>query len=372
MGLADLVFPGANHTRFQHALGSMHLAGLAMETLRVKGHNISEEEFTATQLALLLHDTGHGPFSHSLENTLLQQVSHESISYLIMKHFNEEKKGELELCMKIFRDSYSRRFFHQLVSSQIDMDRLDYLKRDSFFTGVPEGNVNTERILQLLNIKDGELVVEEKGIYTLENFLNARRLMYWQVYLHKTSLSAEKLLSSIILRAKDLARAGIDIPATPPLLYFINKETTLDDFSKNDEALLQFIRLDDSDVWGSIKLWQNHSDQILSLLCSMLLQRDLFQLTISSGAVRKEKLQTLKARISEKYGILRSDASYFLSFGAISNEAYVAGGDPINLLDPTGALAEISEAADLPNIKAFSKIVSKYYLCHPKNLYLQD
>ncbi|MDH5602454.1 MAG: HD domain-containing protein [Cyclobacteriaceae bacterium] len=369
LGLGDLVYPGANHTRFQHALGAMHLAGLALDMLKNKGHEISDEEYEATQLALLLHDIGHGPFSHTLENSLLQEVHHESVSYQIMLYFNTLFGGALDLCLKIFRNSYHRMFFNQLVNSQLDMDRLDYLKRDSYFTGVPEGHINSDRIIQLLNIKDDRLVVEDKGIYTLENFLNARRLMYWQVYLHKTSLSAEQLLNNIIKRAKDLLNGNEILQGTESLLYFLNHQRSLEDFSKPD-TLEQFARLDDSDVWAGIKLWQKHPDKILSTLCKMILNRDLFKIQISSDPIQKEELTKIKSKVVTKYSVLKANSAYFFSHGSLTNEAYIAGGKAINLINPSREIIELAHAADLPNIKAMSKIVRKYYLCYPKNLYL--
>ncbi|MBS1556741.1 MAG: HD domain-containing protein [Bacteroidetes bacterium] len=371
LGLAGLVYPGAQHTRFHHAIGAMHLMGRALESLRNKGIDISEKEFEAAQIAILLHDIGHGPLSHTLEETLLNEVNHESLSYLFMKEINREMKGGLDLAMQIFRNGYKRRFFHQLVSSQLDIDRLDYLKRDSFFTGVMEGTVGVDRIIALLNVHQDKLVVEEKGIFSIESFLHARRLMYWQVYLHKTSVSAERMMVNIIKRAQYICQAGEELQCSDGLQMLLKNNHTLADFSGNKNSLLEvFGQLDDNDIWGALKLWRDHRDEILSGLCNRLLMRELFQIRLTADPIRKSEIEKIRLQVHKSFGILRKDASYLFSFGTVSNEAYVTGGQAINILTKQGEVVDIAQASDLPTIKAISKIVEKNYLCWPKNLYL--
>lgn len=370
LGLTDLVYPGALHTRFHHAIGAMHLMSLALDTLRSKGIEISEEEYEACQLAILLHDVGHGPFSHALEFSLLEGVSHESLSFLFMKQLNIDFDHSLELALSIFQNSYPRKFFHQLVSSQLDMDRLDYLKRDSFFTGVSEGSIGTERIIQMLTVVNDSIVVEEKALYSIENFLNARRLMYWQVYLHKASVSAEKMLINLINRAKELVQHGQELEATPALKTFLENSYSLTDFQSNPELITTYGELDDTDIWGGIKYWKHSSDRILSVLSQMLLERRLFRISLSNDPIARADVNELREQISEQYGLLRSEARYLLSHGEITNKAYFAEGQKINILTKKGEVVDIAEAADLPNIKAISKIVKKYYLCCPKNVSL--
>jgi len=368
LGLAHFVYPGAKHSRFQHALGAYHLMGKSLESLKNKGIEISAEESEATQLAILLHDIGHGPFSHSLEETLLPGIKHESLTYLFIQKLNKELGDGLALAMKIFRNSYKRKFFHQLVNSQLDVDRLDYLKRDSYFTGVHEGNIGVERIIDMLNVRHDNLVVEEKGIYSVENFITARRLMYWQIYLHKTSVSAERLLVNIIRRAKYITTSGEKIICTEPLKVFLEKNFSLEDFQKNSAPLKAYGQLDDGDVWGAIKFWSTHRDQVLSALCQMMLSRNLFRIKLSSEAISKNKVETTKRKIMESYQLLQKDASYFFSHGTVSNEAYVAEGQNIQVLLKTGEVVDLATASDLPQIKAMSKMVKKNFLCWPKNV----
>ncbi|MDH4057428.1 MAG: HD domain-containing protein [Cyclobacteriaceae bacterium] len=369
LGLTDLVYPGAIHTRFNHALGAMHLMGRVLDSLRLKGVEINDKEYEASLVATLLHDIGHGPFSHALEETILQQVSHESISFQLMKTMNKEMHGALDLSLKIFQNTYRRKFFHQLVSSQLDTDRLDYLRRDSFFTGVNEGSIGVDRIIAMLNVSDDQLVVEEKGIYSIENFLNARRLMYWQVYLHKTAVSAERMLVNIINRAQYLVQSGENLICSEAMDFFIKNRIILDDF-KEKEVIANFGKLDDNDVWGAIKLWQNHPDRILSTLCNMLLNRNLFKITLSNNPIQKGVVEQLRNDISKQYKILRKEAIYLFSPGTVSNEAYVSEGKGISILMKNGEIKDIAQASDLPNIKALSKIVKKNYLCYPKNVSL--
>lgn len=369
LGLTDLVYPGAQHTRFQHALGAMHLMGRLLDTLRLKGVEISDDEFEATSIAVLLHDIGHGPLSHALEETLLPGIRHESISYLFMTELNKQFRGGLDLSLKIFRNSYKRKFFNQLVSSQLDIDRLDYLNRDCFFTGVPEGTIGVDRIVEILGVHKDQLVVEEKGIYSIENLLNARRLMYWQVYLHKTTLSAERMVVNLIKRARNLVQAGENVVCSQALLHFLKQPATVDAFKENKLTLQLFGQLDDLDIWGAIKLWQQHPDVILKSLSQMLIQRKLFQIVLSNEPIKKEMLTTVREGVIARYKTYRSDAPYLFSTGVVTNEAYTEG-QKINVLMRSGELVDIAQASDLPSIKAISKIVKKNYLCWPKNVSL--
>jgi HD superfamily phosphohydrolase len=370
LGLSNLVYPGAQHTRFHHALGSLHLMDRVIKNLRLKGIEISDQEEQAALIAILLHDIGHGPLSHALEETLLQEVHHESLSFLFMKTLNKQFHGELELAMSFFRNTYPRKFFHQLISSQLDIDRLDYLKRDSFFTGVMEGTIGVDRIISMLSVHHDELVVEEKGIYSIESFLHSRRLMYWQVYLHKTALSAERMIVNIIRRAQYLLRAGEDLIASPALKDLLTNAYSIDDFSQRPELLDAFGQMDDHDVWGAMKFWRNHPDPILSGLCNRLLIRELFQIVLSSDPIRKNMVEKARQEIHQVFGILRNETNYLYSLGTVSNEAYVSGGKSINILTKQGEVIDIALASDLPSIKAISKIVEKNYLCWPKNVSL--
>jgi HD superfamily phosphohydrolase len=367
LGLSDYVYPGALHTRFHHALGATHLMHIALDNLRQRGHEISDAEYEAAQVAILLHDIGHGPFSHALEFSLLEGVQHESISYQFMKSLNKQFNGALTLSLEMFRNTYHRKFFHQLISSQLDVDRMDYLNRDSFYTGVSEGNISVERILNLIDVVDDKIVVEEKAIYSLENFLNARRLMYWTVYLHKTALSAEKMLINLMLRAREVeTKHGL----SPALQTFLRNDFTLSDFQENEHALETFAQLDDYDIWGAIKTWSHHPDKVLSELSTRLLNRDLFRIKLTNEPLRKEEIKQVKSRLKEEMNILNKESRYFFSHGEVTNKAYVLEGENINIKTKSGEIKDISNAADLPNIKAMSKIVKKYYLCMPKNVSL--
>jgi HD superfamily phosphohydrolase len=370
LGLTDLIYPGALHTRFHHALGAMHLMGLALNTLKSKGHNISEEEFEGAQIAILLHDIGHGPFSHVLESTLLENTAHERMSALIISQLNKEFNGALNLTEKIFQNKYHRKFFHQLVSSQLDIDRLDYLQRDSFFTGVSEGTIGADRLIKMLELRDDQLVVEEKGIYSVENFLTARRLMYWQVYLHKATVSAEKMMIQIIRRAKYLTQNGEKLFASPPLEIFLENNVEFKDFEKKPKTLQAFLDLDDYDVWGAIKAWANQKDEVLAILCKSLLQRKLFKVQLSNEETDQKTIQKIKNEITQQTPLKSSEISYFILKGTISNAAYISKGEKINILMKNGKIIDVAHASDLPNIKALSKIVRKHYLCWPKSLYL--
>lgn len=370
LGITEYVYPGALHTRFHHALGATHLMSKALDSLRIKGVEISDQEYEASQVAILLHDIGHGPLSHALEFSLLHGIPHESISYQLMQYFNKAFDNKLELSLEIFRNSYARKFFHQLVSSQLDVDRMDYLKRDSFYTGVSEGTIGVERILNMLNVVDDNIVVEEKGIYSIENFINARRLMYWQVYLHKTALSAERMMVNLINRAKHLSQSGHELHASPVLSIFLKRNCSLEDFQKDNEILEAFGDLDDYDLWGAVKAWQYDTDFILSTLSKKLIRRELFKITLVNEPVQRDHIELLRDKLSKEYNILRTDTRYLMSHGEVSNKAYIASGQNINILTKKGEVIDIAKASDLPNIKAISNIVKKYYLSYPKNINL--
>jgi len=370
LGLTELVYPGAHHTRFHHAIGAMHLMTKALDSLRSKGIAIDEKEYESALIAILLHDIGHGPFSHALEYSLLPGVKHESLSFLFMKKLNDEFNGALDTTLKMFQNTYKRKFFHQLISSQLDMDRLDYLKRDSFFTGVSEGAIGLERIINMLNVVDDQIVIEEKGIYSIENFLNARRLMYWQVYLHKTSVSAEKLLINLIIRARELAKSGQDVFGTEAFKVFLNSTITLDNFQNEEKYLKVFGQLDDYDVWSSIKVWSSNEDKILRTLSKGILERKLFKIKLTNEPLSKTDLKKIKSKIMAEYDLLNADARFLMAHGEVTNKAYIAEGQKINILTKKGKVKDIAEAADLPNITAISKIVKKHYLCCPKTVSL--
>jgi HD superfamily phosphohydrolase len=370
LGLTDLIYPGAHHTRFHHAIGAMHLMTGALENLRNKEVEISDDEFEAAQIAILLHDIGHGPFSHALEYSLLEEINHEEISKLIIMELNKNYNGRLEMALEIFNGTHKRAFLHQLVSSQLDIDRMDYLMRDSFFTGVSEGTIGAERIIKMLDVKDNKLVVEEKGIYSIENFLSARRLMYWQVYLHKTSVSAEKMLISIIRRAKELKKSGATLFASPALEVLLKQEIGLKDFSSNSFVLESFLKLDDYDIWGAIKIWADHDDPIISKLCEMLLNRKLFKIKLTTTPPNIAEIAIIENAIIDQYQLDPKDLPYFFSHGKVTNSAYKTSQGEISILSKSGEVRDVVNAADLPNIKAMSKMVSKFYRCWPKDISL--
>ena len=370
LGMAELVYPGALHTRFHHALGAMHLMCEALQTLRSKGHLIWEAEWEAAQIAILLHDIGHGPFSHVLENTILPDVAHENLSLELMKDLNRQFEGRLDLAIQMFEGSYPRQFFHQLVSSQLDMDRMDYLNRDSFFTGVAEGAIGAERIIKMLDVLDDQLVVEAKGILSVENFLNARRLMYWQVYLHKTSICAEVMLVQAIKRARELLREGQELFSLPDFMVFLRQNVTLSQFQNDSAYLAAFTKIDDTDVWVCIKAWTRHSDPILSTICQLLLDRKLYKIQFSNEPFNIETLEKLRQELRAN-GIPAQWLGYFLVEGGSSNAAYVSSEERIFIKRKNGTVCDIAEASDLPTIKALSNIVRKYYVCWSKDLTLQ-
>ena len=365
MGMSYLVYPGAHHTRFHHAIGCMHLMQKAVNVLRFKGVSISKDEETALYIAILLHDIGHGPFSHAMEHSIVNQVSHEEISLLFMEQLNLEFNSSLTLAIQIFKGEYQRKFMCQLISSQFDMDRADYLKRDSFYTGVAEGNVNSERLITMLNVVDDCLVVEEKGIYSVEKFLVARRFMYWQVYLHKTGLVAEQLLMRILQRAKELTKSGVDLKASASLEYFLKHEISADNFDK--KTLDVFSRLDDNDIISAMKDWQFHDDFVLSNLSDMIINRDLLKIKVKNKPIKAEVLENHTEALIKRYNISEQEASYFVFTGHISNQAYKSKAEQINILQKSGKVVDIAKASDQFSIKALSKPNTKYYICYPKD-----
>lgn len=368
LGLSDFVYPGALHTRFHHALGAMDLMRRALNSLEEKGVRISEEERQASLMAILLHDVGHGPFSHTLEFSLFKNISHEQVSIWMIERLNMEFKGALDLALQIFTNKYHRPFFHQMVSSQLDIDRLDYLKRDSFFTGVYEGAIGSERIIKMLNVVSEQLVVEEKGIYSIENFLSARRLMYWQVYLHKTAVCSEVMLIKLIKRAKKLVQSGEKLLATPALAIFLERDITMQDFAEDPNILDIYTKLDDNDVWGSVKFWQDYHDLVLRSLSQMLLERRLFSISFSNEEIGRIVTDDLIGRVMRKWDVSEEEANYFVETGSVSNSAYISSGQSIKILRKSGHVVDVAEASDLPNIKAMSIIVKKHYLCVPKSI----
>ncbi|TLU94304.1 HD domain-containing protein [Dyadobacter sediminis] len=370
LGLADMVYPGALHTRFHHALGAMHLMGQALKVLQEKGHLIWEPELEAAQIAILLHDLGHGPFSHVLESVMLPGVPHESITLVMMKELNRQMNGRLDMAIQMFEGTYPRRFFHQMISSQLDMDRMDYLNRDSFYTGVIEGSIGADRLIKMLDISKDQLVVEEKGLLSIENFLHARRLMYWQVYLHKTLLSAQAMLTQILYRARELTENGEKLFATPDFARFLKNRFSLTDFDASTDLLESFNGLDDNDVWASVKGWRTHSDPVLSKLSEMLLNRNLFKINFYDSPPEPELLDQLREQLLHS-GISESEVPYFLITGETTNWAYAKEQDPIRVKMKNGDLLDIADASDIPTIEALTKIVRKYYVCWGKNVSLR-
>jgi len=366
LGLTDLVYPGANHTRFHHAIGATHLMSIALNTLREKGHPITDEEYEASLAAILLHDIGHGPFSHALEFGLLTNVTHEDISLIIMNRLNEEFDGALDLTIKIFSDTYERKFFHQLVSGQLDVDRLDYLNRDSYFTGVTEGQVSFDRILKMLTLVDDELVVEEKGVYSIENFLNARRLMYWQVYLHKTVISAEFMLLRCIQRMKELYQTGYEIYVPEFLEIFLKQDINKHRFENEPELLDSFIKLDDNDIWSAMKTWKHSSDTALATLSEGIMDRKLFKIEVTNSQLSKSRLKEIRSQVTEEFGADQNELDYLVIKSSLSNNAYLPKEKNINILKKNGKVVDVATATDLPNITAMTKTVTKSFVCYPR------
>ena len=364
MGFSNLVYPGANHTRFHHALGCLHLMQKTVNVLRVKGISISEQEENALYIAILLHDIGHGAFSHALEHSIVTGISHEEISLKYMHQLNKQFDGQLDLAISVFNGEYHRKFLHQLITSQLDIDRLDYLKRDSFYTGVAEGNISSDRLIAMINVVDNELVIEKKGIYSVEKFLIARRLMYWQVYLHKTSLVAEYMLVNILTRAKELANQGVELFGSSSLKFFLYQKTDKNNF--DNKVLNLFSELDDYDVLSAIKEWTNHSDKILSKLSLMIVNRNLLKIEMFDEEVSNDQISNTTSKFLKISKISEEEAKYFVFSGKISNQAYNKN-QPIKIASKNGTIEDIVNASDQLNLQALSKPVNKYFLCYPKN-----
>ncbi len=372
LGLSNIVFPGVNHTRFEHAIGAVHLMGMAISSLKMKDVDISDDEAEAVTAAILLHDIGHGPFSHALEHSLVEGISHESLSLMLMEEMNRQFGGRLDMAIQIFKNEYPKKFLHQLVASQLDIDRLDYLRRDSFFSGVTEGTIGSDRIIKMLNVRNDGLVVEYKGIYSIEKFLISRRLMYWQVYLHKTVLSAEQMLVKVLRRAKELMMNGVEVFATPALKVFLQHKITSHCFDQaqfvDGKSLLDlFVELDDSDLILAMKQWRHHDDQILAYLAGAVINRKLFRIKIKSSAFSTETISGLKEQIMRRWAITEDEVHYFLISDSISNYGYISGSDKINILMKDGSVKEINDASDV-NISSLLQTVRKYFVCYPKEL----
>lgn len=376
LGMASVVYPGAQHTRFQHSLGAFHLMSEAILSLSQKGIFIFDSEAEALKAAILLHDVGHGPFSHVLEHTLIRDISHEEISIMMMEEINHEMNGALNLAIKIFKDDYSKRFLHQLISSQLDMDRLDYLRRDSFFTGVTEGNIGSARIIKMLNVVDDRLVVEQKGIYSIENYLTTRRLMYWQVYLHKTTVAYEKTLVNLLRRAKYLAHKGEEVFATPALRFFLYNDVDASRFESDPQALANYELLDDNDIWASVKTWMSHTDRVLSILAKDLAERRIFRVEVREEPFADNEVSTLQQQLADAFHVSYEDAAYLISVNTIQKDMYDPSDDQIDILfkgkneeegnDTNYVVKDIANASELFNISLLSKKIRKYYLCYQR------
>ena len=364
LGLTHLVYPGAIHSRFQHAIGCMHLATKAINQLQKKGHKITKLEENSLKIAILLHDIGHGPFSHALENSIVNNIPHERISYLFMQKLNKDYEGDLTLAIKIFKNKYKKKFLHQLVTSQLDMDRLDYLKRDSFFTGVTEGNIGSDRIINMLNVVNDKLVIEEKGIYSIEKFLSSRRLMYWQVYFHKTVVSAENMLIQCLKRAKELVRKNNEIYTTPSLLFFLKSNFIYEDFKKNNVILDNFANLDDYDIYNCLKYWRKNSDFVLSSLSDKILNRKLLKVMVSEQPPSSKKIDNLVKTFSIKNKCTYEEAKYFIFCTKISNNIYDRKKSSISILMKNNSINDLSSISDQHKINSFNNKTEKYFLCY--------
>lgn len=370
LGLTNMVYPGANHTRFHHALGAMHLMHKAIQVLRFKGIEISVEEADATKIAILLHDIGHGPFSHALEHSIAEDISHEELSIIFMEKLNLEFNGKLTLAISIFKNEYSKTFLHQLVSSQLDMDRLDYLNRDSFYSGVQEGIIGAERIINMLNVYNGNLVVESKGIYSVEKFLIARRLMYWQVYFHKTVVCAEQILIKVLQRAKELSRNKVDLFCSTSLKMFLNKKISTSDLTYNSDTFEAFTNLDDYDIYTALKEWQYHSDNILSTLSKCIVNRTLFEVKLTDNPISDSEVSVIRRNISKKYALDDDEINYLFITGEITNSTYKLDDSDINILYKDKSVSDLISSADKSTISALTKNVKKYFYCLPKDLHI--
>ena len=363
MGLSYLVFPGAKHTRFEHVLGCVFLMQKTVEMLRFKGIQISEKEAEGLYIAILLHDIGHGPFSHAMEHSIVEGISHEEISLRFMEELNKVFNGKLDTAIAIFQGTYPRKFMHQLISGQLDMDRADYLKRDSFYTGVAEGNINSERLISMLNVRNDELVVEEKGLYSVEKFLIARRLMYWQVYLHKTSVVAEQILIRLLKRAKELVQQGQELTMSTALAFFVKNKISKNNFSQ--EVLEMFARLDDTDIISAMKEWQFHPDVVLSKLSKMLLNRDLLKIKVRLNDFEEQKIKRLQ-KLSLAKGVEEKDIKYFVFTGVMTNRAYNPGKEIIKILTKNGRVVDLTKTSEAINLEPLSQVTERYYICYPK------
>lgn len=366
LGLTSLVFPGAQHTRFQHSIGAFHLMSEAILSLQQKGAFIFDSEAEAVCAAILMHDIGHGPFSHVLEHTLIKEISHEDISLMMMEKINHDLGGQLNLAIKIFKDEYPKKFLHQLISSQLDVDRLDYLRRDSFFTGVNEGNIGSARIIKMLDVVDDQLCVDHKGIYSIENYLTSRRLMYWQVYLHKTTVAAEKVLINALLRAKHLSREGKDVFGTPALKYFLDNDIDREWFNTHEETLSYYEQLDDNDIWSAVKVWMHSDDKILSTLASDLINRNIFRVEVSDQPFTQEYIAEKRQAIADRLGVDIEDTDYFTNESMAKKDMYDINDDHISLLYNDGTLCDITQASEILNVELLSKKIGKYYFCYQR------
>ncbi len=368
LGLTDYVYPGAIHTRFHHALGAFHLMSKALAVLKIKGVKITKEEEIGACIAILLHDIGHGPFSHTLEHVLIPKVHHESISSVFLEQLNKEFKGKLTTAIRIFEGTHPKKFLHQLVSSQLDTDRLDYITRDSFFTGVNEGAIAYDRIIEMMQVVKNDLVVEEKGLYSVENFLIARRLMYWQVYLHKTVLAAEYMLINAIKRAKHLIQSGILLESSESLQYFLSRHVSLSDFKSKKEVLEQYATLDDTDIIIALKSWSKHEDIVLSTLASGIIQRKLFKVEMKTEPFSEKEITKLKSLTAKTLNISQEEADFMVIHESTKNSLYDPLENQIKLVDKSGKMKDISKAADLLNISVLNKPAVKYFICYPKQI----
>ncbi|MBO5823770.1 MAG: HD domain-containing protein [Prevotella sp.] len=367
LGVASVVYPGARHTRFQHSIGAFHLMSEAIISLQQKGNFIFDSEAEAVQAAILMHDIGHGPFSHVLEHSIISGISHEDISLMMMEKINRDLGEQLNLAIKIFKNEYPKKFLHQLISSQLDMDRLDYLRRDSFYTGVTEGNIGSARIIKMLNVYNDQLAVESKGIYSIENYLTSRRLMYWQVYLHKTAVAYEKVLVNALMRAKELIRQGNELFATPALQYFLSNDVNAKWFADDGTTLNMYQELDDNDIWSSLKVWKHHEDVILSTLSADMVERRIFKVEVYDEPIPEERIDTISKDISSKMGISINDAkTYMMNVSEIQKDMYDTNDDSITILYKDDVTKDISDASELLNVQLLSKKIRKYYLCYQR------
>lgn len=363
LGLTSYVYPGTQHTRFQHSLGALHLMTEAIKTLQSKGNEITPQEADAVYAAILLHDLGHGPFSHTLEDFFFSQHSHEDVGLALLERLNHDFNGKLSLTLQIVRGTYQKKFLHELVSGQLDMDRLDYLRRDSFFSGVTEGNIGSARIIKMLNIKNDKLVVEAKGIYSIENFLMSRRLMYWQVYLHKTAYAAEIMLHKTLQRARYVAQQDSSLFASPSLLYFLRQPAS----EITDEALDHFINLDDSDIWVALKAWCHHPDKVLSLLSNGIVNRKIFKVEVSHDPFPETYTHTICANLQHQLQLSEQETNYLVSCKRVTNNLYKKDDTAIDILFGDGTTKSITQASDMFDIDVLSKQIYKYYYCYYRN-----